>query len=386
MKANPFHAAALAFLLVAGCAQPSALLVRPAGQSVSQGATLHLKLDLGRRTQVLVSEVTSLGVSVEVPGRAPINQNFTQAQWLSDALDFSGLPAGNATIKVYAYGAQGQQLGQGGTLVPLLIGRRTLAQVQIALSSEGKSDLLPFGPMKQGTYSVEPATDSIEPTPGPTPPGEEPTPTPAPTSTPDEVVTPLTEPLRPSQLYWPEYTLVRRQYELKDQMTDASGTKVSTGVLEQVQRSNSTDANWIGTENWTFSYGGTQVNESTESIKLGTNQVVETIWMRAGGNEYSSSMVISPAFLTEAGSEIPNTNPSVFMSALGWVDVTVPAGTYRCAKLWQRIDAGPTAVHNVYLYMAPGYGLVKSVSIIKWTDTGNVQTATRTLTQAEFAK
>lgn len=161
MKPNPIHAVALTFLLAAGCAQPSSLLVKPAGQVQAQGASLHLKLDLGRTTQAVVGDVQSLEVSVELPDRAPIVQSFSSAEWTSDALDFSGLPSGNAQIVVRAFGSLGQ-IGEGKSLVPLLIGRRTYAEVFVGLSSDGRSDLLPFGPLKPATYS-------IEPTPTPTP-------------------------------------------------------------------------------------------------------------------------------------------------------------------------------------------------------------------------
>lgn len=146
-RLNPIHAAALAFLLAAGCAQPTALVVKPAAQVVTQGAALHLKLDLGRRTQVLASEVTGISVTVELPGQAPVTKLFTPTDLQNDALDFSGLPGGNATIVVRAY-AQELQVGEGKALVPLLIGRRTLAQVHVGLSTDGKSEILPFGPMK----------------------------------------------------------------------------------------------------------------------------------------------------------------------------------------------------------------------------------------------
>lgn len=148
MKRNSLIAwvAAAAFALT-GCAiQPT---LPQSGTSVAtqeQGASLALKFDWGRQVQAIAADVTGATVSIMVNGRAPIVRAFAPTDVATESLDFSGLPGGDAMVRVEAYRGP-DKIGMGDRAVPLVIGRRTFASVYVQLDSHGRTDQMPITPL-----------------------------------------------------------------------------------------------------------------------------------------------------------------------------------------------------------------------------------------------
>lgn len=344
-KLNPIHAASLAFLLATGCAQPSGLLVKPAGQVATQGATLHLKLDLGRSTQALVSDVQSIAVTVEVPGRAPVDQTFSQAQWTSDALDFSGLPSGNAQVIVRAFGEQGQ-LGEGKTLVPLLIGRRTYAEVHVGLRSEGRSDILPFGPLKPATVSVEPGDGTGEATASPSP---EPVPGP-----------------KPGEFFVPGPNVTSRTYYQYETIEDPDGVKKwsDATIVEQISPSEG-GIHVVRSADLNFGEGGTAHHDGTEDYRVNTDGSVSLTMENQTTGEYRS-MFFPVGALTPEGVEL---GPDGRMWLVGTEPHYAAGQVFDCFVV--RETRGPAErLSETTYYLAKGYGVVR-VDGTHWIDRGD---------------
>lgn len=139
---------AAAVMALTGCTVQSTL-----PQSVSpgeaQGATLAVGIDWGRQVQALREDVDGATVSIRVNGREPIIRTFGKTDWATESVDVSNLPGGDAMVRVEAYhGAL--KIGEGEKGVPLLIGRRTFANIYVQLDSRGRTDMrpnVPLGPM-----------------------------------------------------------------------------------------------------------------------------------------------------------------------------------------------------------------------------------------------
>lgn len=155
MKRNSLIAwLATAVLALTGCTmQPTVPTSGAPAEALGQEAALSLKFDFGRQVQMLAEDVTGATVSIMVNGRPPIVNSFERTQWATESLDFSGLKGGDALVRVEAY--QGtERVGVGEQGVPLLVGRRTFASINIALDSRGKTadrPMTPLGPMPDPT-------------------------------------------------------------------------------------------------------------------------------------------------------------------------------------------------------------------------------------------
>lgn len=145
---------AAAALALAGC---SAQLTVPASgtpaETLGDHAALSLTFDMGRQVQLLREDVTGATVSLTVNGRAPIVKSFMATEFATESLDFSGLPGGDALVRVEAYMGP-TMVGMRELGVPLVVGRRTFASVNVPLDSHGKINdqpMTPLGPMPDPT-------------------------------------------------------------------------------------------------------------------------------------------------------------------------------------------------------------------------------------------
>ncbi|HEY9854882.1 MAG TPA: hypothetical protein V6D05_04030, partial [Stenomitos sp.] len=345
MRLNPFHALAVAVLVAAGCTTPPGLLVKPAGQVMAQGASLHLTLDLGRKTQALVSDVTSLSVGIELPNREPDVRTFTPTDLQRDTVDFSGLPGGDAVVRVKLFDSNSNQIGEGSTLVPLLIGRRTLAQVYIGLSSEGRSDWLPLGPMMSGTYSIDPTPDPNQtPDPGQTPQPGDPTPPP-----PGQFV--------PRDYFAPAPGVTGRTYDVSEASTDDLGQHTRTAVFHENVMPGNGGPLVVRAEDWTYPDNHTEHRDATDSFRILMDGAVgwDTVRTEFQGISTSSFFVPNQA-MTPEGALMP---PDGKM----WLEATdqlleTPNKTYTCLTIHEHrgpVDGGMDAVY----WVAPEVGIVQ---------------------------
>lgn len=136
---------AAAAVALAGCTAPLPQGIAP-GDAQGQGATLALNVDWGRQVQALPEDVTGATVSIQVNGRMPIIRSFGRTTWATESVDISGLPGGDALVRVEAYHDQ-QKIGEGQQGLPLVIGRRTFARISVGLDSTGRTDQLPMTPL-----------------------------------------------------------------------------------------------------------------------------------------------------------------------------------------------------------------------------------------------
>jgi len=364
MRLNPFHGLAVAVLVAAGCTTPPSLLVKPAGQVMAQGASLHVTLDLGRKTQTLVSDVTSLSVAIELPNREPVVRYFTLNGLQNDTADFSGLPSGDAVVRVKLFDANSNQVGEGSTLVPLLIGRRTLAQVYIGLSSEGRSDWLPFGPMLPGTYSVEPATDSTSPTPPPFEPAPTPTPGEATSSPiPGEPVSSPTpgDPTVPQFLakdyFAPAPGVIGRTYDMAEDATDSLGTHTSSAVFYENVTPGDGGPVVVRAEDWSYP-DHYEHRDATESFRIMLDGTFrwDTVRTENLGLATSSFFVPNQALTPDGASIGPD--GTMWLEATNQKVLTTKNVVYWCLQVHEHrgpIDGGMDTVY----WLDPGVGIVQ---------------------------
>lgn len=150
MKRNSFVAwCAAAVVALAGCSlkPPVTPATLPSGEA--QTASVAVGLDWGRQVQALPEDVTGATVSIRVNGRDPIIRSFLKRDWATESVDFSGLPGGDAVVRVEAYNGP-TLIGMGERGLPLVIGRRTFVRIQVPLDSHGRTNtwpMTPLGPM-----------------------------------------------------------------------------------------------------------------------------------------------------------------------------------------------------------------------------------------------
>jgi hypothetical protein len=130
-------------VMLAGCtvAGPAAMTHEHA-----QTATLRLALDRDPSLQRIASDVARYAITFTFQDQPTVLKEAVPAAD-SYYLDISGLPTGQASLHVKAYGPDEEILGEAYTMVLLIPGRRSFAHVMIQLHSAGKSNLKPFNPL-----------------------------------------------------------------------------------------------------------------------------------------------------------------------------------------------------------------------------------------------
>ncbi|HEY9900262.1 MAG TPA: hypothetical protein V6D00_13900 [Pantanalinema sp.] len=162
-------AAAIA-LLAAGCA------ATPTGSSnvpaVTPKASLALRFAAPRRIQAQIFEATGATVSITIPGKPSITVPIAvdvMAEEFDGAID--DLPEGDATVRIDLYRGQ-DFIGTGEALVPLILGQRSNAYIQLWMDSRGRTDFIPLSPLPPHPPEPWPPEEQPEvPPPSENPPG-----------------------------------------------------------------------------------------------------------------------------------------------------------------------------------------------------------------------
>ncbi len=104
-----------------------------------------MSVDFGRKAQVIAEDLAELKVELTLEDGRTETRTLPKAE--SNYIDLSGLPSGEASIKVSAMLASGEVVGYGYTMAMLMPGRRSYASLHILLDTPGKSTVMPYSPL-----------------------------------------------------------------------------------------------------------------------------------------------------------------------------------------------------------------------------------------------
>ena len=137
-----------ALILAGGIMLSGCSLAVPAATTHEQvrTATLRLTLERAPSLQRISSDIARYALEFTFKEQPTVQREVEPAAG-SDYLDISGLPTGQTSLHVKAYGQDGELLGEAYTMALLIPGRRSFAQAIIQLHSAGKSHLNPFNPL-----------------------------------------------------------------------------------------------------------------------------------------------------------------------------------------------------------------------------------------------
>lgn len=145
LKALLAPALAAIALVGAGCASTPAGLTSERSPITLGRASLALRFAAPRLTQAQIFEVTGATVSILLRDRPAIEVPVATDSLEAFLVTVDDLPEGDAGVRLDVYRGS-EVIGVGHTLVPLILGQRSSAFIQLTMDSRGQTDFMPLTP------------------------------------------------------------------------------------------------------------------------------------------------------------------------------------------------------------------------------------------------